>query len=189
MGSIRQRLAPILSRVQGFEIHLAVVESNVINAWTFPIGKSSAFICIPTAMVRFMGDAEGEMAFTYAHELGHAFDNTCKSSSGRAEVAPPSLTGEMDKLLGGSGRNPIAEQRACENRADEIGFRIFTAAGYNPFDAAAGFGRLEMLSGDTSTGIFGRLKAMYSDHPITPDRIRHMRALLIQSESSVRVQP
>jgi len=121
------------------------------------------------------------MAFIYAHELGHALDDSCKTTTGRAQVAPPSIRGELDKLLGGDGRIGSVEQRACETRADEIGFRLFTAAGYNPFDAAGGFGRLEMLSGDTSTGILGRLAAMGRDHPITPDRIRHMRALLIQS--------
>jgi predicted Zn-dependent protease len=127
-----------------------------------------------------MGEAEGEMAFIYAHELGHALDDPCKSGVGRAQIAPPTITGALDKLLGGSGRNPIAEQRTCESRADEIGFTILIASGYNPFDAAAGFGRLEMLMGDTSTGVLGRLAAMGRDHPITPDRIRHMRALLMQ---------
>jgi len=179
MVSIRQRLAPILARVPGYEIHLAVVDSNVINASTNFLSSRSSLICIPTGIVRFMGDSQGEMAFVYAHELGHALDNTCKSNVGRAQIAPPTVSGALNKLFGGSGRNPIAEQRACENRADEIGFAIFTDAGYDPFDAAGAFGRLELLLGDTSTGIFGRLAAMGNDHPMTPDRIRHMRALLI----------
>lgn len=182
MAAIRQRLAPILSQVQGFEIHLAVVDSAEINASEHDLNAKSALVCIPTGIVRFMGEAEGEMAFVYAHELGHAFDNTCKSATGRAQIAPPTLRGELDKLLGGSGRIPVVEQQTCENRADEIGFRIFTAAGYNPYDAAGGFGRLEMYIGDTSTGVLGRLAAMGSNHPITPDRIRHMRALLNQSQ-------
>jgi hypothetical protein len=33
--------------------------------------------------------------------------------------------------------------------------------------------------GDTSTGILGGFAAMDSDHPMTPDRIRHMRVMLI----------
>jgi Zn-dependent protease with chaperone function len=178
--NIRQRLAPVVDRVQGYDIHVAVVDSQDINAYTFNLKPRSALICIPTGIVRFMGQAEGEMAFIYAHELGHALDDACKSGVGRAQIAPPTISGALDRLLGGSGRNPISEQRACESRADGIGFQIFTAARYNPFDAAAGFGRLEMLMGDTSTGVLGRLAAMGSDHPITPDRIRHMRAMLIQ---------
>jgi predicted Zn-dependent protease len=180
IASIRERLAPILARVPGYEINVAVVDSNIINASTFPLGQRAALICIPTAIVRFMGDGEGEMAFVFAHELGHALDDTCKSNAGRAQIAPPTISGELNRLLGGSGRNPLAEQRACENRADEIGVVIFTAAGYDPFDAAGAFGRLEMLTGDTSTGIVGRLAAMGSDHPMTPDRIRHMRAMLFR---------
>jgi predicted Zn-dependent protease len=72
------------------------------------------------------------------------------------------------------------KQRTNEASADEIGFAIFTAAGYKPFDAAGAFGRLETRLGDRSTGILGRLAAMGSDHPMTPDRIRHMRALVLQ---------
>lgn len=189
METIRQRLAPILARVPGYEIHLAVVDSNVINAWENNLSPRSALICVSTALVRFMGDSEGEMAFTYAHELGHALDDTCKSDSGRAQIAPPTISGELDRLLGGSGRNALAEQRACENRADEIGFVIFTAAGYNPFDAAGGFGRLEMLTGDTSTGIVGKLAAMGSNHPMTPLRIQHMHTLLIHWLQRQSTQP
>jgi hypothetical protein len=37
-----------------------------------------------------------------------------------------------------------------------------------------------MYLGDTSTGVLARLVAMGNDHPITPDRMKHMRMLLIQ---------
>jgi hypothetical protein len=94
---------------------------------------------------------------------------------------PPTLSGELDRLLGRSGRNLLAEQRTCESRADTIGFAMFTDAGYNPFDAAEAFGRLEMYSGDVSSGIVARLAALGRAHPMTPDRIAHMRTLLIAS--------
>jgi Zn-dependent protease with chaperone function len=181
MASIRERLEPVVAQAQSYKVDLAVVDSTELNAWANNLTSRFALICVPTAFVRFMGSSEGEMAFFYAHEIGHALDDTCKSDSGRAQIAPPTISGELDKLLGGSGRNAVVEQRTCEARADEIGFRIFTAAGYNPFDAAAAFGRIEMLLGDTSTGVLGRLAALGSDHPITPDRIRHMRSLLFQA--------
>jgi predicted Zn-dependent protease len=180
MSTIRNRLAPVLARVPSQRIDMAVVDSAVLNAWANNLNPRLALICVPTAFVRFMGDSEGELAFIYAHETGHALDDTCKSDTGRAQIASQTLSGELSSLLGGSGRSALAEQRACESRADEIGFRVFTTAGYNPFDAAGGFGRLEMLTGDMSTGIVGRLAALGSDHPMTPDRIRHMRALLFQ---------
>ncbi len=178
--SIEARLGPVLARIQGPRILVAVVDSEVINAWNSNLNSRESLICMPVAMIRFMGESEGEMAFIFAHETGHAVDSTCKSNEGRAEITPPTLSGAIDKLLGGSGRNLLAEQRTCEERADAIGFAMFTAAGYNPFDAAGAFGRLEMYQGDTSTGILARFVALGNTHPITPDRIAHMRALLNQ---------
>jgi predicted Zn-dependent protease len=157
-------------------MHVAVVDSGEINAYHHALNANESLICIPVAMVRFMGEAEGEMAFILSHETGHALDVTCKSESGRAQIGSQTLSGELNKLLGGSGRSPIAEQRVCENRADAIGFALFVAAGYNPFDAAGAFGRLEMYLGDT--GILSRLASLANDHPMTQDRIAHMRVLL-----------
>jgi Zn-dependent protease with chaperone function len=179
--SIEDRLGPIVGRAQGPSIYVAVVDSDVINSWTVNLNPRESLICIPVAMIRFIGESEGEMAFIFAHETGHALDSTCKSSEGRAEIAPPTLSGALSKLLGGSGRNPLAEQKTCEARADTIGFVIFTAAGYNPYDAAGAFGRLEMYLGDTSTGVLARLVALGNSHPMTPDRMAHMRVLLNQN--------
>jgi predicted Zn-dependent protease len=187
MATIRNRLAPVLARVPSQRIDLAVVDSAVLNAWANYLNPRFTLICVPTAFVRFMGDSEGEMAFIYAHETGHALDDTCKSDTGRAQIASQTLSGELSSLLGGSGRSALAEQRVCETRADEIGFRVFTAAGYNPFDAAGGFGRLEMYLGDS--GFLGRLAALGSDHPMTADRIHHMRALLLQSRERPNTRP
>lgn len=181
MKAVELHLGPVLRRIQGPHVLVAVVDSNIINAWDNNLNPHTSLICIPTAMVRFMGDSEGEMAFILAHETGHALDGACKSSAGRATITPPTLSGEIDRLLGGSGRNLLAEQRTCESRADTIGFAMFTAAGYSPFDAAGAFGRLEMYLGDYSTGILARVIALGKSHPMTPDRIAHMRALLTQS--------
>jgi predicted Zn-dependent protease len=139
-------------------------------------------------MVHFMGDAEGELAFIMSHEIGHTVDDQCKTQAGRAQIgqAAAPMRSFFGALLGGgngaAAATQLATQRSCEARADAVGFYIFTASGYNPFDAAGAFGRLEMYLGDTSTGVFARLAAMGSNHPMTPDRIRHMRALLINYE-------
>jgi predicted Zn-dependent protease len=132
-----------------------------------------------------MGDAEGELAFVLSHEIGHTVDDQCKTQEGRLAVAQSrgSLGAALGGLFGGkegaSAASKLSQQKGCEARADEIGFYIFTASGYNPYDAAGAFGRLEMYSGDTNTGVLARLNALGSDHPMTPDRISHMRALLI----------
>jgi predicted Zn-dependent protease len=131
-------------------------------------------------MVPFMG-SEGEFAFLVSHEIGHAVDDACKTPPRTGRLASVRRRSRLDVLLGG---NRVAAQRKCETRADAIGFNIFRAAGYNPFDAAGAFGRLEMYLGDTSTGILARLNAVRSDHPMTPDRIKHMRSLLMAEENA-----
>lgn len=167
--------------------YVALANSPVINAWATNFNLNISMICVPVAMVHFMGDAEGELAFILSHEIGHTLDDRCKTEEGRLAVANSrgSLGAVLGGLLGGqkgaAAASKISQQRGCEERADEIGFYVFTASGYNPYDAAGAFGRIEMYLGDTRTGIFARLNALGSDHPMTPDRIRHMRVLLINN--------
>jgi Zn-dependent protease with chaperone function len=177
-----RRVAPIISQGQGHRIHVALVKSGVINAWTMNLNISESLICFPTTMVRYLGSHEGEVGFIFSHEVGHALDDTCKTSAGRLAVADTTrgLGASVIRLLHGR-QDRLLEQRGCEARADGIGFHIFTAAGYNPIDAAGAFGRLELLLSDEGTGWGARIKGLASDHPITPDRIKHIRALLIEA--------
>jgi len=185
MRRIEKKVAAVVSQDRQHHVYVALVNSEVINAWDNNFNMTSSMICVPVAMVHFMGDAEGELAFILSHEIGHAVDDQCKTQRGRAQAAGSSAsTGAfLGALVGGSkgaaAASRLPEQRTCEARADEIGFKIYTASGYNPFDAAGAFGRLEMYSGDTGTGIIAHLNALGSDHPMTPDRIKHMRTLLI----------
>ena len=69
--------------------------------------------------------------------------------------------------------------RACEARADEIGFKILVQAGYNPFAMGGAFGRLEALKGDTRTNLLARLTNTFtSTHPMTPDRIQTIHRMI-----------
>ncbi len=182
---IKQKLGAVINQDRQHMTYLALANNNEINAWATNFNMTNSLICVPVAMVHFMGGAEGELAFIIAHEIGHTVDDVCKTQSGRLSVA--NSRGSVGALFGGllggekgaASASRISQQRGCEARADEIGFIIFTRSGYNPYDAAGAFGRLEMYLGDTSTGIFARLNAMGSDHPMTPDRIKNMRTMLI----------
>lgn len=182
------KLAPTIQE-DPHVVYIALADNNEINAWATNFDMTHSMICVPVAMVHFMGDAEGELAFIIAHEIGHTVDDVCKTESGRLAVA--NSRGSLGALFGGvvggshgaASASKISQQRGCEARADEIGFAIFTKAGYSPYAAAGAFGRLEMYMGDTSTGIFARLNALGNDHPMTPDRIKHMRTLLINYAS------
>jgi predicted Zn-dependent protease len=184
---IERRIAPVVNVDQKHRFYIALAKNSDINAWAIPLNMSDTLICVPVAMVHFMGDAPGELAFILSHEIGHAVDDQCKTKQGRLAVAESrgSLGAVLGQVLGGPQgayqSSQLAQQKGCETRADEIGFFIFTKAGYNPFDAAGSFGRIEMYLGDTGTGILDRLNAMGKDHPMTPDRIKHMRAMLIRA--------
>ena len=185
---VLHRLSVIVNQDTQHHSYVALANSDVINAWAVNANMATSLVCVPVAMVRFMGDGDGELAFIVAHEIGHTVDDTCKTAEGRLAVA--NSRGSFGALFGGlvGGQqgaiesSKVSQQRGCEARADEIGFKIFTAAGYNPFDAAGAFGRLEMYSGDTHTGILAHLSALGSDHPMTPDRISRMRTLLLNQE-------
>jgi predicted Zn-dependent protease len=187
---IEKRIAPVINPDQSHLIYVALAQNSEINAWAIPLDMAHSLVCVPIAMVHFMGDAEGELAFIVSHELGHAVDDQCKTQQGRLAVAESrgSIGALLGGILGGTHgayqASQLAQQKGCEARADEIGFAIFTKAGYNPFDAAGSFGRLEMYLGDTQTGVLARLNAISSDHPMTPDRINHMRELLIRAMAS-----
>ena len=45
---------------------------------------------------------------------------------------------------------------------------------------AAAFGKLEMYSGDIKTGVQAQLQALRREHPMTPDRVQHVRDMLTQ---------
>lgn len=116
-------------------------------------------VILPVAMVHFLHGSEGELAFAIAHELGHLADQECAS-------------------LLRSGAT-LSQVRSCEGRADEIGLQYLAGAGYNPYDAAAFFGRMMMFTGETSLlGSF--FKRFTSDHPIDLDRISGLRKTLVR---------
>src|SRR5579872_1350386 len=177
---ILHRFDPLLIRLDPTttlgdeEVLVALVDSDEINALHHVISISHSLICLPVAMMRFTGGSEGELAFILAHEFGHAYDDECKTAAGRFNIA--------------HSQNPLVQQRACENRADTIGFNLLIAAGYSPLDAAGAFGREEMLNGDTSTGILATFRGLLSNHPITPERIQHLHQLLIEAVQAGHVQ-
>jgi len=157
------RIGPTISRqYPGQKITYLTVSSPTVNAWTI-VGKTSSLVCLPTAIVDLMS-SEGELAFIMGHETGHAVDDACKGHS------------KQDKVL----------QRACESRADAVGFDLMIKSGFSAYDAGAAFGKLEMYSGDIDTGPSSRLQALSKDHPMTPDRVQHMRNMLKQYNQVIR---
>lgn len=165
-----QRLVPIFQATYPSERLIVVLSaSQQINAWAVGSWKPhNHLVCVPIAFAEFMGN-EDELAFMIGHEIGHTRD-------------PEPLCGSYRSYT----QLNREQKTACESRADEIGYWFLRQAGYSPYAAAGGFGRLEMYSGDTQTGIMGILRQLSIDHPITPKRIENMRHLLINESRAAR---
>lgn len=180
-GAEVERVAAITHRLGTANPRITIVVSNsrFLNAWEVEVSAESSLICVPVGLVHFMWSDEGELAFILGHEIGHATDNRCKGLSSRALVADQSGAGiALGILLGHGSGDGARDQRVCENRADELGLNLMTLAGYNPEDAATALGRLSAYEGENGAGVFARLAALGNEHPITADRIRHIRKLI-----------
>jgi hypothetical protein len=162
------------------------IGSPEINAWDvngedilysrrqIPTGREverTSLICVPQGIIGFFSDAPEELEAIIAHEMGHAIDIPCYQ-----DVRPKTMF-------------PGQIQQQCESRADAFALNVFIAQGKNPYAVAGAFGRLSMYLGDTSTGLFARIKNFASDHPLTPDRIRDLRSMLIEAQRTHQLRP
>jgi Zn-dependent protease with chaperone function len=134
----------------------AVQKSPVVNAFTNAKTKS---VVLTTGIIDFTRSDPGELAFVVGHELGHLADQPlgCVSALQRERIV---------------AHTRIGAQRACEARADNIGFQYLLGAGFDGYDAAASFGRLQMSHRQP-----GLLTQFALDHPIDADRIENLRVL------------
>ena len=141
-----------------------VIQSNAVNAWA-KIAPAKGYgiagvVCVPIAMVRFLPDND-ELEAVMAHETGHTLDRDC-----------------YFYVLGQA--KSLSSERSCEQRADQWGMQLLLDARISPYAMAGSFGRLEVYSGDIKTNIFSRIEGLFSDHPITPDRMEDIRQELIR---------
>jgi Zn-dependent protease with chaperone function len=169
-----ERLMPIYqAQFPRDRVIVALVSSDIVNAWTFahwipdqgdPNHPSPvSLICVTTVFIDFASD-EDELAFFIGHEMGHTVDEPCRLRTQKTRD----------------------NQAVCEMRADESGYQLMRQAGYSPYAAAGAFGRWEMYTGDTATGIVGTFSQLSMDHPITPRRIENMRRMLIEEWRAAR---
>ncbi|MGC1606403.1 MAG: M48 family metallopeptidase [Candidatus Acidiferrum sp.] len=157
VNQLLSKLAPTFRREYPNQTVLFLtVKSPIINAWTITASPQKSLVCVPTGIIDFLS-GDGELAFIMGHETGHAVDQACKIP-----------------------KNTKALQRACETRADTVGFDLLVKSGFSPYDAGAAFGKIEMYLGDTNTDLRAKLMALGKSHPMTPERIRHMRDLQTQ---------
>ena len=164
------------------EWHFAVIDSDVVNAFSCPGG----FIFITTGALNTI-HSEAELAAVLGHEIAHATQKHILKEVKRANTisatmdAAKSTSGGsfLNDTLGQKISNLAYEKlfttglsRRDEQEADKIGVELAAAAGYR---SSAFVGFLESLKKLEGTP---KLKVLTATHPGADERMKYVKPLV-----------
>jgi Zn-dependent protease with chaperone function len=173
---------------------VGVCESDVINAVAIGAGPNippSGLVLITTAMMEVIGTDEVRAASLLAHEIAHIIEQHGQRRARFSRVAARQANEvgaqeEARRIGAGTiaarqvfAAATAAYSREIERRADEVGYQIFQAAGFDPRGATRLFEVIRDREGERA--------ATYLDsHPGLDERIA--RLLVLAQNDSVRAQ-
>ena len=147
------------------------------NAFALPGG----FIFITVPMLKLCEFNRDEIAFTLGHEMahvikGHAAERILTASGLNILSAAAPAAGRFAPLLRKTGMKFIASAYSQDNEleSDEFGFRLASAAGFNPSGGVQMLSRLAQLTRNRLTLPLG---TYFSSHPSFDIRIRNLKNL------------
>jgi predicted Zn-dependent protease len=154
-------------------VTVRIVESGDLNAFTLPGGH----IYLNSALLK-LTESEAELAFILAHEIGHVAARHATKEASRNQLlqvgsVPLMILGgwsgmAVRQLAGTTERlGALKGARGSELEADRLGLDFLDKSGYDPSAAIDMFERIE----SAERKVPGRLKRLWSDHPITASRI------------------
>jgi len=160
---------------QGVDYHVHLIDDpGTINAFAAPGGHVFLYSGLLLA-----ADTEAEVAAVISHESGHIVgrhvERAMVNAYGLQVVAAaalgrdPSPAREIAAGIAGTGLMR-AHSRSEETEADEFGARYSSRLGYDPRAMLTFLAKLQALEG-RSPGVLKWL----STHPLTADRIDHLR--------------
>lgn len=164
-----------------------VVNSDQINAFAVPGG----FVYLNRGLIE-RTDNLAELAGVLAHEIGHVEARHSAEMMERAQAAEVGvalasvLTGVSPQGVAGAAVNVGAQayfahhSREAENEADAIAVRLLPGAGIDPIGLVTFFKEL-MEERERSPS---SLEQWFSTHPLTEERIAHVRDLIRQLPAS-----
>lgn len=145
------------------------------NAMTLPGG----WIFLSDGLARGCGGRDGELAFCIAHEIAHivlrhTWDRMISDAALKIAAAATSRIGPIGGWVRSQGIALLrsAHSSDCESAADEMGFRLCRAAGFDPDGA---FAVLRRWQASTDAGI--NLGPYFASHPPTVHRIARLNKL------------
>ena len=194
LNSMERRLMQAAKRLQlgganaqgtaAYDYEVFAVKDPSINAFALPGG----FIGFHTGLL-ITAETDSEVASVMGHEIGHVLQRHLARSLERqgtnsiialagivlGALAAASNPGAAAGLITGGQalaiQNQLSYSRDAEREADQIGFQILQASGYDVNGAPAFFQRLQKAYGIMDSGVPGYLRT----HPLTTDRIADMQ--------------
>jgi predicted Zn-dependent protease len=177
LNSVLAKLAPA-SDVPGEAYHVTLLNTPIVNAFALPSGDLYA-----TRGLLALANDTSEVAAVMAHEIAHV---TARHAAARAELEKKSaLIGKVAEVIQSRDKGQEVEARGRlsiagfsrqqELEADQIGVRVISRAGYDPYGASrflASLGRSASLRASLLGQKSGDERPdLMSTHPSTPERI------------------
>lgn len=158
-----------------YRIH--VTADSMVNAFALPGGH----IILPAGLLVFAKSSD-EVAGVLAHELAHVTERHSVQQAltgiglGMVLQAVLGDASEIVRFFVASGANLLTNKhsRDHERDADRVGFAYLNRANIKSGGLADFFGRLATLHDQRDGRLSGRLKAMFSTHPVTAERIARL---------------
>ena len=161
---------------------IKVLDSDDVNAFALPGG----FFYVNKGLL-LAADNEAEIAGVMAHEIAHVAARHGTEQESKAQLANFAM---IPLIFMSGGLAAIAYNaaqigvplaflkftRGAENEADILGAQYLWAAGYDPGYFVTFFEKLEKKEKDKP----GTLSKLFRTHPPTPDRIDHVKSLVVR---------
>lgn len=166
-----------LTTVDGVPLNFKVYLTNDVNAFACADGSVRVY----SGLMDRMND--DEVLGVIGHEIGHVAHKDTKNAFKHALFTSAILDGVASTSntaaaltqgqLGQLGQTLVSSRfsQKQESNADDYGYDFLKANGKNPWAMAMAFTKLGKLEGASQSG---GLSQMFSSHPSTPERIKHI---------------
>lgn len=174
------KLVSGITQIDGTPLNFKVYITDEVNAFACADGSVRVY----SGLMDLMDD--DEVLGVIGHEIGHVAHKDSKNAAKQALINSALIDGigsmgSKAKALSESQLATLGESllsskysRKQETAADDYGYDFLVQNGRNPWAMAMAFDKLQQLESDSKSSVAGKLSTMFSSHPDTASRIRHI---------------